>query len=270
MRYQHILQAVYAEPWLIKPQAHAVIRDFLSRRLAEDGPPKRPDGVDFCGDAVEVDQMENMDGVAVIPIGGIIARNIGAFERGMGVVDTLTIAKDVEWANKSKDIRGLVLDIDSPGGIVTGTPELADLIASVDKPVFAYSGSMMCSAAYWIASGADRIFSTKSADIGSIGVYMAMLDESERYKEEGVEVEMFRSGTFKGAGYPGTSLTDAQREQMQHEVDAIAAEFKGFVTQFRQVDDSTMQGQSFMGSHAVSVGLVDELVGDIADVIDMV
>jgi signal peptide peptidase SppA len=269
MRFQHILQAIYSEPWLIKPQAHGVIREFMARRLAGDQPPKREDG-EFCGDKVEVAQAEEIkDGVYLIPVGGILARKVGKFERAMGVVDTLDIRDELDWAEESKDIHSIVMDFDSPGGIVTGTPELADRIAAVDKPLFAFTGSMMCSAAYWLAAGAKRIYATKGADIGSIGVYIPFYDESAAYENAGVKVEMFRSGDYKGMGFPGTSLTDAQRKQLQGEVITLANDFQQHILSLRDVPIDAMQGQSFMGNQALANGLIDELVGGIEDVLSL-
>ncbi len=78
------------------------------------------------------------------------------------------------------DIKAVFLDIDSPGGTVAGTPELAAAVASLNerKPVYAFSSGLMCSAAYWIASQARAIYATPSAQVGSIGVVQAVIDNS--------------------------------------------------------------------------------------------
>ena len=270
MKYQQILHAVFAQPWLIKPAAHATIRKLVLARIANSDPPKREDGVDICGDAVEAESMEVVDGVARIPVGGILARKVTAFERGAGVVDTMDVTRDLRWADKSKDVRAILLDIDSPGGIINGTPELADAVAAVDKPIVAFSANKMASAAYWIAAGADQIYATKSAEIGSIGVYTYFLDESARLAEDGLKLDVFASGKYKGLGIPGTTLSDEQRNLLQSEVDGIANQFKEHVLQYRPaVPADTMEGQAFFGVDAVKYGLIDGVVSDQEELISM-
>jgi ClpP class serine protease len=153
---------------------------------------------------------------------------------------------------------------------VNGVPELADVVAGVEKPIFAFTAGMMDSAAYWTAAACDQIFATRSADIGSIGVYVPFLDESAAYEMEGLSVELFASGKYKGMGFPGTKLTSTQREQIQKEIVSIADMFKSHVLENRpDMDEDTMQGQSFMGVDALKLGLVDGIVEDKSDVTGM-
>jgi ClpP class serine protease len=107
---------------------------------------------------------------------------------------------------------------------VAGTPELAAAVASLneDKPVYAFSSGLMASAAYWIASQARAIYATPSAQVGSIGVVQAVVDDSGALDRDGIKVEVFSVGKYKAMGAPGTSLTDDQRDLMQpswHAVD---------------------------------------------------
>jgi ClpP class serine protease len=102
------------------------------------------------------------------------------------------------------------LDIDSPGGTVAGTPELAAAVSALDqkKPVYAFSSGLMASAAYWIASQARAIYATPSAQVGSIGVVQAVVDRSAAINAAGIKVEVFSVGKYKAMGAPGTPLTD--------------------------------------------------------------
>jgi ClpP class serine protease len=153
---------------------------------------------------------------------------------------------------------------------LTGVPEAAETIeaAASIKPLVAYSGGMMASAAYWLSVSADAIIVAPSADIGSIGVYTAMLDTSRQLENEGIKVELFKQGKFKAMGLPGLPLTDEQREHIQKGVDDAANWFKGYVWQSRAaIPAEAMEGQTYMGRDDVAVGLADE-VGTLARAIE--
>lgn len=261
MKFQHILQKVYHEPWLITPGAHSSIVALVESRILNTEFKAEREGVDFCGDKVELPQMEVVNGVAHIPIGGVIGVKLSAFEKGSGAVDVRDVEAEIEEAEERRDVRGIIFDIDSPGGMVSGTPELAERIAQIKKPNFAFTDGLMCSAAYWIAASCNRIYATSSAEIGSIGVYIPWVDSSKAYEDEGYKVKLFKAGKYKGMGYPGTSLSKEQEQLLQNRVDEIAQEFYQQVRTMRgNVEDETMQGQTFGGKQALSLNLVDELV----------
>lgn len=259
MKLQHLIQQIYHEPALITPAAHAAIRSILESRLL--GETEAREGTDICGDAVEIPGMEIIDGIAHIPIAGAIGAKLSGFAKGRGAVDVADIEDELDDAEENEEVRAIVLDIDSPGGMVLGTPELADRIAQVEKPIMAFSNGTIASAAYWIASATDGIYTTRTANTGSIGVYMAVMDQSRRFEAEGVKVELIKAGSLKGMGFPGTPITDQAREHLQARVNQIYGMFTDHVRQFRgDVDGAAMQGQVFMGQDAMDAGLIDGIV----------
>jgi len=169
----------------------------------------------------------------------------------------------VQTAAEDEEVDALLLTFDSPGGQVMGTPEAARAVldARAIKPVVAYADGLCDSAAYWIASQADVIYATSSADVGCIGCYMALIDSSRSFENEGYHVNLFKSGKYKGMGYPGTTLTDEQRQMLQEDVDRIATEFKAAVRagREREISNDVMQGQSFSVQDAARVGLIDNV-----------
>lgn len=262
MKYPHLLRILKEEPLLITPAAHNSILLLLENRMAGNEPPQRE--TEYCGDKVALDSMQVIDGIAHIPIGGAIGQKLGNYEKMSGAVDVSDVAKDIAWAEKSADVRGVIFDIDSPGGMVAGTPELADKIAAMEKPKYAFTNGQIASAAYWLAAATDGIFATRTADIGSIGVYIPWADQSERFKEAGVKVELIKSGKYKGMGFPGTSLSDEQKQLLQDRVDMIAEMFYEHVKSNRPgIKSDSMQGQTFMAQQAKNLGLIDEIVGDL-------
>jgi len=199
------------------------------------------------------------DGVGIISITGPMLRNPDIFDRIIfGACNTGELINAVEEAASRPDVEAIFLDIDSPGGSVNGTPELAQAVAEASKAkyVYAFSAGQMCSAAYWVASQADAIYATPSARIGSIGVILPVVDSSAAFEQAGLKIEVFAAGKFKSAGTPGTSLTDEQRDWLQSEVEETAGDFHAAVlARGRKIPDEAMEGQTFSARKAMRFNL---------------
>lgn len=262
MSHIHLLREVF-KPWLIDGVTHAQIARIIAMRAGLIPMESRQPAENVCGEEVEQEEMEIEDGVAYIPIGGVLARKTSAMERGGGVVDYADIREELSIAEQDDSVVAIVLDMDTPGGTVGGCMETADLLAGITKPVVAYTSGSIASAGYWLAAQCDRIVMTRGAQVGSIGVYCAFADISDYYKKMGVEVEVFSSGDYKGAGYPGTSLTTKQKMQMQGEVDRLFSQFKDAVLSNRaEVPEDCMDGRMFDAEQAMEYKLVDDIVTD--------
>jgi signal peptide peptidase SppA len=273
VKLQWLIQQVFYEPSLITPEAHASIRQLLQSRLGDEifsgDEAKQRTGKDICGKSVELPSMRIIDGIAHIPIGGAIGQKLGAFAKGWGAVDVADVAADLDEAQDDDRVRGAILDMDTPGGMVAGTPELSSRVEEFGrkKPIYAFTDNMIASAGYWLAASTHGIFSTLTASTGSIGVYVPFYDYTKAYEAEGVKVELIKAGTLKGMGFPGTSLSAEQRAHLQARVDGIYSMFTGHVTSHRsKIEKETMQGQTFMGPDAYKRGLIDAIVKSKADV----
>ena len=200
------------------------------------------------------------DGIGVIPVVGVIGKSLSPLEKMMGAVDVNEISDAVDAFAANPDVQKIALQVSSPGGTVTGVEELANKVRSIGKPTLAYTDSEMASAAYWIASAADRVVSSPSATVGSIGVYIAIPDYSAAAEMAGIKMVVIKSGKFKGAGIEGTSLDEGQLANLQESVDTIHAEFKAAVNMKRKmVKAEAMEGQTFSGKQAAAQGLVTGL-----------
>ena len=212
-------------------------------------------------------QIERAGDLAIVPVAGALARRPDPVEMAFGdFEDTDSIRSLVEQAAADSDVSGILLDVDSPGGFYTGGPELADAVRSAGKrkPVVAWTGGMMASLAYWVGSQATQVVASRSATVGSIGVFIALYDVTKLFDAFGVRVELFKNkeGSLKAAGLPGTSLSDAQREHFQERAQAAFEEFRKTVQSARAgVPAEAMRGQTFSGVEAKGVGLVDR-IGD--------
>lgn len=205
-------------------------------------------------------QPERVGSVAVLPVRGVIGKGLSDFDADTGGFDLEDLNDWLDEAESDAAVSSVMLDFDTPGGCVTGVAETADRIRAFSKPVVAFTGASCCSAGYWIASAAHRVLSTPSAQVGSIGVYIALPDYSALYEANGIKVEVIKAGDLKAAGVPGTSLSEDQRADLQNIVNALHAEFKAAVQLRRSlVSEDSMRGQSFSGREAAARGLVTGL-----------
>ena len=206
--------------WLIQPEA------LRSMALAADAFHARGDQLPSSHPGNPL--LSVQDGIGVVAIEGPIIRKPDLFSRVIfGASDSEEIGAAIREAAGRHDIRAVFLDIDSPGGTVAGTPELAEAVRALNeqKPVYAFSSGLMCSAAYWIASQARAIHVTPSAQVGSIGVVQAIVDDSARLHAAGIKVEVFAVGKYKSIGAPGTPLTEDQRELIRDNLAETAEDF---------------------------------------------
>lgn len=212
-------------------------------------------------------QVELRNGIAIVPVEGALARKPDVFELAYGgIEDSQRVLDMVEGAASNAEVSGILLNIDSPGGFLTGGPEIADAVkyAGKLKPVVAWTGGMMASLAYWIGSQAGTVIASRSAIVGSIGVYTALYDYSKYLEALGVKVEVIKNkeAAFKAIGMVGTSLNDEQRSHLQERIQASFSEFRRTVKSARPgVADESMRGQVFTGMEAKNAALVDR-VGD--------
>lgn len=199
---------------------------------------------------------------------GIIGKHLSAMDEicsGGLSIDRLQGA--LKEAEADEKVSAVMLQLDTPGGVVQGCTETNALVKRVreTKTVASFNDSLTASAGIWCTCSADVAYISPSADSGSIGVYAAFVDYVEYCKKAGIAVDLITDGgTYKGAGYPGTALTPEQRANIQESVKQCSAMFKADVRAGRPgITDETMQGQCFTGQKAVDAKLADYVVLDL-------
>lgn len=205
-----------------------------------------------------------IDGTAIIHIIGVLNKN-DAFMAWLYDGSTMQdIGNAYLGAVADPAVKAVLLMIDSPGGTVDGTQELANLIYNNKrgKPVIAYSDGMIASAAYWIASAADKIFiSGDTVEVGSIGVVATHIDISKQDEQFGEKWTEITAGRYKRIVSAHAPLTDEGRQYLQDQVDHIYTVFVQEVARNRNVSEeqalAMADGKIFIGRNAVDVGLVD-------------
>lgn len=198
--------------------------------------------------------------IAVIPVRGILT------QRSTYGTSTESLGRSLASAVANPEVGVVVLDIDSPGGSVTGTPELGAKIAEANtqKPVVAVVNSMAGSGAYWLASQAGQVAITPGGQAGSIGVFVMHIDASKMLDEIGVRVTFIHAGKHKVEGNFTEPLGDEARGAIQERIDTYYGMFVGAVASGRGVSKSVVeetfgQGRMFTAEAAVERGLADRV-----------
>jgi protease-4 len=199
--------------------------------------------------------------IAKIQIQGTMTKRGSSFSDAGSMI---ALRQTIRAAARDDEISGILLVIDSPGGTVAGTADLAREVykARQSKPVYAYVEDMAASAAYWVASQADRVYANDAtALVGSIGTFVGLYDYSEQAAKKGIRPVVIKAGTYKGAGFPGAEITDEQKAIWQEIVDATQAEFtQGFARGRKlsiQSAEALVQGRVWMASDAKDLKLID-------------
>lgn len=206
------------------------------------------------------------NGVAVLPVYGVLAKRMNLVTEMSGGTSMQLLARDLKKALADPKVRSILLDVESPGGTVDGTQDLANLVLAArdSKPVVAYANGQMASAAYWIGSAASIIVAGETAQVGSIGVIAMHYDRSEQDQKLGVKRTAIYAGKFKRAGGDEQPLSAEDREYLQERVDDYYTLFLNSVAENRRVDAETAQkkmadGRIFVGKKALKAGLIDQI-----------
>lgn len=213
-----------------------------------------------------------VDGVAKLSILGPMMRDLPEWFGYYGIVATSTVSVRALLleAVSSPSVERIEIDVDSPGGSMSGVHDLAEDIAAAGKikPVSAHGLGMIASAAYYVASQAGELTAGKGTLVGSIGVYLVLRDWSAMYESEGIRTHVVSSHELKGVGVPGAKITDAQLEDMQRMVDDATTLFVETAADGRGMSEADMRenatGQVWLGDEAASRGLIDRVTRDSA------
>lgn len=183
LNYQ-LIKSILSEPWAIDELAidtmsPLVAALFTPNMAFEASEPEQPSARSMADASTGVTKT-----VRSISIQGSLTK----YDQSCGPVGMMTIGQWIRSADRDPAVDAIVLRIDSPGGTVSGTEDLANIIRETTKPVIAFVEDMACSAAYWLASACDEIIANNStAQVGSIGVLMSFADAQPMWEAKGVK-----------------------------------------------------------------------------------
>lgn len=208
-------------------------------------------------------------GVAVVHLGGLMLQRPGLIARlFLGAIDTEQVAEAISAAAADPEVRSIMLRVNSPGGAVHGTAELAAAVkeAANLKPVVGITDGSACSAAYWAVSSCSRVYGTSpNVMVGSIGVVSV---HTYTPSASGVVVTEIKSGRFKAVGSSSKPLSSDDLAYLQERIDYLATQFINAVAANRGLAPAAVAAQEarvFIGQQAVDAGLMDGImsVGDL-------
>lgn len=266
MKYAHVVNYVAQELWAITPDKLQDIVSALAFRAAG-GELTAEEIQARIGDRGQPIASQGR-GVAVIPIRGTISHRGGSMAESSGGTSAESIEHMLAQVAGDSTVGTILLDIDSPGGTVTGVKELAGKIYETrgkgTKRIVALVNGMAASAAYWLASQADEIVSIPSGVSGSIGVYMAHTDMSAALEKEGLKVTLISAGKHKVDGSSLAPLSDETRAFYQDRVDEVYGWFVADVARGRGVSESEVrngygEGRAIGAKAALGFGLIDSI-----------
>jgi len=207
--------------------------------------------------------------VAVIRVVGLLTKYATRYDDYFGLVAAERVTAALDAAAADPAVRRIVLWVDSPGGMVDGTNELAQRIAAVRraKRVDCVVSDNATSGGYYLASQCERVWANEFAEVGCIGVYAVLADTSKLYEDIGVRLVVVSSGGVKGLGADG-KVDERLVAEFQRGIDDSYRLFVRDVARGRGLEAAAVEpladGRSWRASEARSLGLIDEvaLAGD--------
>lgn len=204
------------------------------------------------------------DKVAVIYVQGTLLTS--SIPGGLGYATSEDISANIRKATNDKNIKAIVLRINSPGGSSTAGEEIYTEVRRASEsgiPVIVSMGDVAASAAYHLAAPADLIVANPSTMTGSIGTIWTFENSSAYYEQEGVEIYVAKSGEFKDMGGSWRGLSDDEKEYANEVVMEVYGHFIQDVADSRNMSLEDVKdladGRIYTGQKAKELGLVDEL-----------
>lgn len=280
MKFGHIAQRLFNVPLAIHPLKAEVAVAALAERLgithiardSGDVVVMRPgmfeddDYDDFTSRGREDRRgYDVVGGVAIIQVEGMLVQKNGYLRPYSGMTGYDGIRQNFLQAMTDNAVRAIVLDIDSPGGEVSGCFDLVDTIYSMRdrKPVASILNECAYSAAYAIASAAGRVYVPRTGGTGSIGVISMHVDWSEAIKKQGMAVTLITFGSHKADGNQYQALPEEVRDRFQADINTMGELFVSTVARNRNLSAENVratQAATFLGEHGLSIGLADSVM----------
>ncbi len=263
IKYPHVLRAALGSSWAILPEKLDAIMEFLELKAAGGDV---PDEQIRAIVAARHQPITGQVAIAVLPLFGVIEHRANSLGAISGATSTERFAGRFRQALADPNITGIVIDIDSPGGVVNGADELSAEIhaARGTKPIVAVANSQMASAAFWIGSAAGEVVAIPTGEVGSIGVLAVHTESSKRDELEGIKRTVISAGKHKTEINPFEPLSEEAREHIQERIDGFFGMFTRRVARNRgksvkDVVNGFGQGRLVGAKEALAEGMIDRI-----------
>ena len=268
MSYPHrTAQRVFDTPLLIARPKMEIILTALSTKLGLEISPE----AEVARKAALLESSRKrrplnitQEGIAVVSVLDTLVGRKAGLDAFSGLTSYDELQEEILEAATNPSVRGILLDIDSPGGEVAGLFDLVDVLTEARelKPMWAVANDSAFSAAYGIATAAERIYMTRTGGVGSVGVIAVHLDRSQANEASGMTYTVFRSGEYKAEHNSLEPLTDHAKSTLQEEIDRLYSIFVDQVARNRGMSAeavSSTEAQTYHGPNAVDIGLADRI-----------
>lgn len=267
MNLPHLAQRLFNTPLALHPRKAEVVMAALTDRFGLTRIQSMSDWDDdddsFSRQARDTGY-DVVEGIAVIPIQGTLVQKLGTLRPYSGMTGYDGIRACFLQALNDSEVKAICLDIDSPGGEVAGCFDLVDEIyaARGSKPVWAILSESAYSAAYALASAADKIIVPRTGGVGSVGVIVMHVDWSQKIKNDGLQVTIITYGDRKAESNPYEPLSETARKAIQSDIDEMGRLFVSTVSRNRGITEKTVrdtEAACFLGADGVQLGLADQV-----------
>jgi protease-4 len=210
--------------------------------------------------------------IAVVPISGSIMTQRSSTLYGEAI-SSREIADIIRQVGDDSTVKGIVIDINSPGGSPVASDEISNVIDEVKKkkPVYALINDVGASGGFWIAMSADKIYASSMSTVGSIGVTATGFGLEDLMKEYNISYRRYVAGDKKDMGSAFREPTEEENEIISNILDEIHNNFIEHVANNRNMSkeevESYATGEIFLGSYAKEIGFIDE-IGYYPDVLE--
>ena len=259
----YLASRLYGTPLLIARPKLEVILGVVARKLAGDTLATPPPAT---VDAGMTGGLQNLEGIAVIPVLGTLVRRSSYLGAASGLTSYHEIEAMAEQAFADPQVRAVLLEIDSSGGEAGGVFDVAQRLRTLaqtsGKPLWAIADEAALSAAYAIACAADRLWLTRTAEVGSIGVVAVHVDESVADAKAGLNYTFLHAGAHKVDGHPHAPLPAPVAADIQTDIEQLHDQFIALVAGFRRLTPEAIrdtEARVYRGEAALQVGLADQI-----------
>ncbi len=259
----YLASRLYGTPLLIARPKLEVILGVVARKMAGDTlatPPPATADLGMTGG------LQILEGIAILPVLGTLVRRSSYIGAASGLTSYHDIEAMAEQAFTDPQVRAVLLEIDSSGGEAGGVFDLAQrlrqLAQSSGKPLWAIADEAALSAAYAIACAADRLWLTRTAEVGSIGVVAIHVDESVADAKAGLNYTFLHAGAHKVDGHPHALLPAPVAADIQADIEQLHEQFISLVAGFRRLTPEAIrdtEARVYRGEAAIQAGLADQI-----------
>jgi len=273
MRYSAIVRALFGSVWAILPEKLEAIAQFLDLKASGGSVAPEVLAAIQADNAISAARARALNAdrpgsVVVLPLYGIINQRAAGDFSGPQGTSVQEFTQQFRAAMNDPNVKAIVIDVDSPGGTVSGVDELATEIYTArkqgTKKITAVSNCLCASAAYYLASQANEVCVSPSSQTGSIGVYQLHEDDSTALENVGVKFTFISAGKYKTEGNNFQPLDEEARAAMQETVDDFYGMFTEAVARGRGVAVKAVvngfgEGRCLTAQNAVKQGLADRI-----------